>query len=269
MVFLLYCFGCIHFPGIQSAILMFPINLLIIAIFRNCKQRYTRCIYKCFLDTLKLHLLVQSEISGTTIAYLEGQGSSVYDRAALEESTKSLFNFSKKHKRHTAADYVEKDVEAGDNSVKMTSFSSRSFLQSGSSNMMSSGSKINTVIRDGMKEPTATSKSQPGLWLPWWFVYVAYFLVFVIVVACGFFTILYSFNYGLEVSVKWLTTLVLAFLTDALFTQPVKVVMLALAFSIIFKRSIVSQNVSGNVDFNSTLGEQWFLINYMDVFICV
>jgi polycystin 1L2 len=61
------------------------------------------------------------------------------------------------------------------------------------------------------------------------------------VVVCGFFTILYSFNYGLEVSMKWLCALIVAVFGDVIVTQPLKVLVIAFVFSFIFKKTVREQ----------------------------
>ena len=168
---------------------MFPVNMIVITIFRNCKQRYSKLLYKCGVETLDLHLFIQS-------------------------------HFSPSKRSHS------KSVDSG----------------------IFKGNAKRTSALDGFSEQRE-AKSQRGLCLPWWFVYVAWTLSFSLVAVCGFFTILYSFNYGLEVSVKWLTTLLLSFITDVFLAQPLKVVTVALVLSLFFKRS-TEQKVEKNVYYN-------------------
>ena len=76
-------------------------------------------------------------------------------------------------------------------------------------------------------------------------------LLFIIVFVSAFFTILYTFNYGLEVSIKWVSTLVMAFTTDLFFGQPLKILAIALAFSLIFKTTL-SETRSLNINLDHT-----------------
>ena len=59
--------------------------------------------------------------------------------------------------------------------------------------------------------------------LPFWCVYVAYFLVVLSVAAGAFFTITYAFEWGKAKSEEWLVTFVLSFLQSVLLVQPIKV----------------------------------------------
>ena len=58
-----------------------------------------------------------------------------------------------------------------------------------------------------------------GIMLPWWSVYVAWSLNCLMVIVCGFFTILYSFEFGKERSNRWLLELCLSFVQNILIIQ--------------------------------------------------
>jgi polycystin 1L2 len=59
--------------------------------------------------------------------------------------------------------------------------------------------------------------------MPYWFIYIAWILVFLSVTASAFFTILYSLEWGNEKSVMWLTSFIVSFLQSILLLQPMKV----------------------------------------------
>ena len=59
--------------------------------------------------------------------------------------------------------------------------------------------------------------------LPYWCVYIAWFLVALSILVSSFFTILYSFEWGREKSIAWLTAFLLSFLESVILIQPVKV----------------------------------------------
>lgn len=48
-------------------------------------------------------------------------------------------------------------------------------------------------------------------------------LLWVATIACSVFVFLYSIDFGNDKTAKWLTSLVIAFLSSVLITQPVKV----------------------------------------------
>lgn len=59
--------------------------------------------------------------------------------------------------------------------------------------------------------------------LPYWFVFVAYVLVFFSVASGAFFTILYAFEWGKDKSEAWLVTFLMSFVQSVLLIQPLKV----------------------------------------------
>lgn len=59
--------------------------------------------------------------------------------------------------------------------------------------------------------------------LPWWFVFVGWFLVAATGVVTSYFTMLYGLKFGKERSISWLVSMVVSFFQSVLITQPIKV----------------------------------------------
>ncbi|NXL57930.1 PK1L2 protein, partial [Chordeiles acutipennis] len=72
--------------------------------------------------------------------------------------------------------------------------------------------------------------------LPWWFVFVAWFLVAATSGVSGFFTMLYGLHYGKENSIKWLISMAISFLESIFITQPLKVLGFAAFFALVLKK---------------------------------
>ncbi|NXA58386.1 PK1L2 protein, partial [Mohoua ochrocephala] len=72
--------------------------------------------------------------------------------------------------------------------------------------------------------------------LPWWFVFIAWFLVAATSGVSGFFTMLYGLHYGKENSIKWLISMVISFLESLFITQPLKVLGFAAFFALVLKK---------------------------------
>lgn len=66
-------------------------------------------------------------------------------------------------------------------------------------------------------------KSSSSKGLPWWFVFIAWFLVAATSGVSGFFTMLYGLHYGKENSIKWLISMAISFFESLFITQPLKV----------------------------------------------
>ena len=71
--------------------------------------------------------------------------------------------------------------------------------------------------------------------LPHWFVYIAYGLAFIATCTSGSFVIMYGMEFGAEKSAQWLSSMTISFIQDVLFTQPIKVFVLATLFALLIK----------------------------------
>ncbi|XP_010180489.1 PREDICTED: polycystic kidney disease protein 1-like 2, partial [Mesitornis unicolor] len=79
-------------------------------------------------------------------------------------------------------------------------------------------------------------KNFPSKGLPWWFVFIAWFLVAATSGIAGFFTMLYGLHYGKENSIKWLISMAISFLESLFITQPLKVLGFAAFFALVLKK---------------------------------
>lgn len=59
--------------------------------------------------------------------------------------------------------------------------------------------------------------------LPHWLTYLAYFICIGLSVVCGFFVILYGFQFGSSKADQWMLSMILSFLESVFIIQPVKV----------------------------------------------
>ncbi|XP_050394949.1 polycystic kidney disease protein 1-like 2 [Patella vulgata] len=84
--------------------------------------------------------------------------------------------------------------------------------------------------------------------LPHWCVYIAWFLVFASVSLSGFFTILYSLEWGAQKSGMWLTAFFLSFLESVIVVQPIKVVAVAVVVALISRSSSEHEDDDKEVD---------------------
>ncbi|XP_060551059.1 polycystin-1-like protein 2 [Pantherophis guttatus] len=72
--------------------------------------------------------------------------------------------------------------------------------------------------------------------LPWWFVFVGWFLVVLTSGVSGFFTMLYGLHYGKDNSIKWLISMAISFFESLFITQPLKVLGFAAFFALVLKK---------------------------------
>ena len=67
--------------------------------------------------------------------------------------------------------------------------------------------------------------------LPYWFAYIAWFMVALSILVSAFFTVLYSFEWGRVKSTAWLTAFLLSFFESVIIIQPAKVNIFLRTFS--------------------------------------
>ncbi|KAF7242705.1 Polycystic kidney disease protein 1-like 2, partial [Varanus komodoensis] len=72
--------------------------------------------------------------------------------------------------------------------------------------------------------------------LPWWFVFIGWFLVAITSGVSGFFTMLYGLHYGKDNSIKWLISMGISFFESLFITQPLKVLGFAAFFALVLKK---------------------------------
>ncbi|NXX17435.1 PK1L2 protein, partial [Podargus strigoides] len=108
------------------------------------------------------------------------------------------------------------------------------------SQICSSASISESFSGDGKK---SSSKG-----LPWWFVFIAWFLVAVTSGVSGFFTMLYGLHYGKENSIKWLISMAISFFESLFITQPLKVLGFAAFFALVLKKVENEDEESTTID---------------------
>ena len=82
--------------------------------------------------------------------------------------------------------------------------------------------RIKRILRTKNKE-TKRAKKPLELRFPWWFIIVAYVVSFLLVTSSLFFVLLKGIEFGNEKATKWLTSMIVAFLSSIFLTQPLQV----------------------------------------------
>ena len=72
--------------------------------------------------------------------------------------------------------------------------------------------------------------------LPWWCSIIAWMLLWITVGVCVAFVTFYGIMFQDEKCKKWITSMIVSFVTSVLFTQPIKVLLVALFFALVFKK---------------------------------
>ncbi|XP_077057704.1 polycystin-1-like protein 2 [Siphateles boraxobius] len=253
--------------AIESGLFMFPINILIITIFRHIKPRFL--LKKDKADSKKT------------------KGDAVSMNTIMKETIELLNHLSKSPKNNLSAKEIRPET-SGDlfwalnkvNDVLQImqvesvgdphwSYCSRFVLYSlshlshllehvgekgfflneelrearGTVSVLLKKAEIASVQLTPQSQPTVqVEKKKQGWWLPWWFLFIGWFLLFTISGLSTFFTLLYGFQYGRESSIQWVITLTLSLVQSIFILQPLKVIFVAIFFAMILRPVAVENN---------------------------
>uniref|UniRef100_A0A8C4TYZ8 Polycystic kidney disease protein 1-like 2 n=1 Tax=Falco tinnunculus TaxID=100819 RepID=A0A8C4TYZ8_FALTI len=95
---------------------------------------------------------------------------------------------------------------------------------------------MKNLLKNQICSSASISESSSSKGLPWWFVFIAWFLVAATSSVSGFFTMLYGLHYGKDNSIKWLISMAISFLESLFITQPLKVLGFAAFFALVLKK---------------------------------
>ncbi|XP_066289732.1 polycystin-1-like protein 2 [Branchiostoma lanceolatum] len=236
--------------AIESALLVFPINLAIVQIFRHCGPRPAQ-LQKINRSRRREKSRESDNSQNELIADSpEGQSSSMTsspltviteftdDREIVREISSSSYREPSQRMRVKSAVAKSRSAKFSKKSPEKTP-SSMKRLPSGDGKDMGYGECA--VVREkwleGERKGERTRKLkfawQDNVSLPWksgWSLVCSSCLV------SAFFTILYGFEYGRQKAEAWLFTFLTSFFFDMVITQPIKILLLGMFFALIIKK---------------------------------
>lgn len=253
--------------GVESALLMFPINILIITIFRSIKPRLLEPEDNDYPMNLKPMAVTMTTILRETEDLLSVLSRSKKNQLSpLDEGLESGSDISPALDRvHDLILLMQGESEGDPHWI----YCSR-YLQSclshlcmylerldekafpepcdhqqtlGKANLLFS--KAQMVLTSHISfcpAPVIPKKSGSNFWLPWWFAFIGWFLLLSISAISTYFTLLYGFQYGKEKSIQWVISLGLSLFQSIFILQPLKVIGLAIFFALLLKPVAVEEN---------------------------
>ncbi|XP_022800006.1 polycystin-1-like [Stylophora pistillata] len=189
--------------GVQSSFVVLPVNLIIVMIFRKLKPKEDNSRSKRYEE-------VAEEVSSSspTMGY--------HDFPVKAAST---------HENH--------GKDATNSTLQMAEIS----YPEESDNPKRKDLNLKTLLKFFSRDDDDdnTKKAKKKFLFPRWCIYINYLLVAISSLTCGFFCILYGFQFGKEKSDKWLTSMLVSFFQSIIVIQPFKVLLLAAFFALIIK----------------------------------
>ena len=221
--------------GICSSLAVFPVNLLLVQIFRHCRPApsYGSC---CFRSNKRRRFsLGETKKNNSTrpeLAVDDCCPPGKYKCKDPMQNTSPLIS-----DRQTVSSYsslqstTPRSVHLPSLSVSLaTNISSNSTDDRHVLLPRQSGTEDFEI--DGLREYATTN----GKRLPWWFVFVGWTLVVLTSSTAATVTLLYAIEFGRTKSTQWLLSMLFSVTQDVFVSQPIKVVFFALIFAYIFKK---------------------------------
>ena len=91
---------------------------------------------------------------------------------------------------------------------------------------------------EARKEDTVERKHRFALLneLPYWFIYIAWTVCVLVILACSIIIVFYGMQFGNVKSLQWLATITFSLVQDVLLLQPARVMLVALFFAFVLKK---------------------------------
>ncbi|XP_048575324.1 polycystic kidney disease protein 1-like 2 [Nematostella vectensis] len=202
------------FVGIISSLIVFPVNLIVVQIFRSVRPKPHRVMHKKGPNPPRLSLTVQNLTS--------------YNRMKdkSDDSNGSNNSIDSTHEKNARLRLSINDVHTDVDRVSFTS-----------SPLLVDNRRRSTVWEnDGSRFRRAIIWLKKHSSLPYYWVYVAWVLVFLLTTASAIVVILYGMQFKNVKSLSWLTSSIVSFIQDVLITQPLKVLLTAIFFALVVKK---------------------------------
>uniref|UniRef100_A0A3Q3GQB0 Polycystic kidney disease protein 1-like 2 n=1 Tax=Labrus bergylta TaxID=56723 RepID=A0A3Q3GQB0_9LABR len=275
--------------GIQSSIIMFPINLLIVSIFRNTRPRekapaktdaskqaktgrvspIAQSLSKAMKSPLPdLQLRPGQQVDINTLLSLVENIIRQQNRAARDfytdasKSDRSMIlsletrgcsspekTSDDAQKKSTNTRYLYRQLRHVEKELGLLG-PSRFPNPDSYNRAMQQVQGMKGLLEYHLPSSRSSKKCCQG-GLPWWFVFVGWTLVIATSCVSGYFTMMYGLTYGKERSISWLISMLVSFFESLFITQPLKVLGFAAFFALVLKK--VDQEEYGEPQIDDSL----------------
>ncbi|XP_035677265.1 polycystic kidney disease protein 1-like 2 [Branchiostoma floridae] len=192
--------------GIQSAVIIMPVNLLIVFLFRQSDKKKGK-----------------NTSNDAKKRSTEGQGA-IED--ALRQDTKKVKYRPGNH------DLYRKDGKKHRTSLRPVVDNKLRVVQ------LASERSDRPYSSDCDEEDSSGQKCPVSRWAA----FVGWCLVWSASFVAAFFTVLYTLSFGRQKAEAWVFTFVTSFFTDLFFVQPIKLIMVAILFALLAKKPVEDED---------------------------
>ena len=211
------------FIGVCSSLIVFPINLLLVQIFRHCRFRnkHSPTRRPSFLPT---------QNTKVKPAFFNLHKSSVFGS------------------RDGSAEAPPRDVSPVMTSPRQTSQRLRKSSELSYIVASPYGTRsVTSLVSHRDSSTRRTSRFKGNNLLPYWFQYVGWFGVLISCITSATVTFLYAIEFGEDKTRKWLLSLAISLINDVFIAQPLKVLLVTVVLAYILKRPLKERYTSDDV----------------------
>ncbi|CAF3624741.1 unnamed protein product [Adineta steineri] len=131
--------------------------------------------------------------------------------------------------------------------------------------------KMKPSRKSSSEDVPAIKKKKSSITFPWWCLFIAYGLSMIIIVISIFFIIVRGIEFGDVKTQQWLTSVLTGFFSSVIFTQPIKIICLAIFFICFCRNSKeekeTSEYINEDDEFNISNDEEYLhSLEYQSLF---
>ena len=202
--------------GVESALVAIPVNILIVALFRNSKAKETRPPPRnnedCFGD----------------------QTSETSEQATETDSMSSDTEIlTQRFDQEADLNDIHCKISSDNTKLSEESLQLPNEDDDLENELLENKQNLGLLGRIRSKFQESGGSSTPTPCFPYWCVYLGWTLCMLTTLTASVFTLFYSMMWGKEQSNIWLTTMFISFVQDTLVSQPLKVLIISLIFTIV------------------------------------
>ena len=206
--------------GVESALVVIPINILIVALFRNSRVKKMNPSHNnedCLVN--------QASETSEQVTETDSIGS---DTGILTQSFDQEADINDIHCKISAEGDLKENTKLSEESLQFPYESDDT-----EDELLENKQNLGLLGRIRAKFQGSGGSSTPTPCFPYWCVYLGWTLCILTTLTAAVFTLFYSMMWGKEQSNIWLTTMFISFFQDTLISQPLKVLILSLLFAIL------------------------------------
>uniref|UniRef100_A0A7N6A255 Polycystic kidney disease 1 like 2a n=1 Tax=Anabas testudineus TaxID=64144 RepID=A0A7N6A255_ANATE len=232
--------------GVQSSLIMFPVNFLIVTIFRQtCPREMSCCKRKTGKAEAPSSQTATTNMSASvTLDSIINVGASHFHELESSDNVQAESTVGGIQKKSNKTQYLYRQLCHIHKQLSLLGPSGFP-TPHGYNQALQQVQRMKGALEDRLFTSNIKKKQCCHGGLPWWFIFVGWLLVIATSFVAGFFTMLYGLKFGKPRSISWLVSMIVSFFQSVLIIQPLKVLCLAVFFALVIKK--VDENDFENV----------------------